>query len=320
MRPQETNAFNGGYTPRHLTRQYALLGHNAAVFGLAAGDTPHSFYSAAGDGWIVRWDLAENPELGRLTARVDTQLFSLCRLPQQGYLVAGNMYGGVHWISPAEPEATRNVAAHQGKGVFALLPIAGSLLSAGGDGRLIRWDAASGRSAESLQLSGHSLRTLAYCPQRHELAVGASDCAIYLLDAATLSLKTTIPGAHQSSVFALAYSPDGLRLLSGSRDARLCCWYLGDQEPRCEKTIEAHWFTINDLAFSPDGQWVATASRDKTVKIWDAQSLELLKVLELQRDNGHRNSVNRLLWMPDGQALISAGDDRAILVWHFQAG
>ena len=56
-----------------------LTGHNAAIFALSPGKDEQHFLSAAGDGWIVQWDF-ENPDPGRLLAKVETQVFSLCLL------------------------------------------------------------------------------------------------------------------------------------------------------------------------------------------------------------------------------------------------
>ncbi|MBK7939593.1 MAG: hypothetical protein IPJ82_22020 [Lewinellaceae bacterium] len=75
----------------------------------------------------------------------------------------------------------------------------------------------------------------------------------------------------------------------------------------------AHLFTLNHIVFSPDGQFFATASRDKTIKIWDAATFQLLKVVDTIRNGGHINSVNRLLWLPG--CLVSCSDDRTVMLW-----
>lgn len=294
-------------------RQVARLGgHNAAIFALAPFADQRYFLSAAGDGWIVKWDL-DDPDPGRLIAKVDTQIFSLCALPDQDRLIAGNMNGGVHWIDLRQPEQTRNIAHHE-KGVFAIEHIDGYVFTAGGQGMLTRWSVAGTRTEESIKLSNQSLRSLAVHPGKNQLAVGASDNSIYLLKIPDLQLIHTIRNAHDNSVFSLQYSPDGRQLISGSRDAHLKAWDIWDgfQEIVAKP---AHWFTINAIAYHPDGHLFATASRDKTIKIWDAESFELLKVIETIRDNGHVNSVNSLLWSPYQNYLLSASDDRTIGIW-----
>jgi WD40 repeat protein len=93
-----------------------LTGHNAAVFALTPGKEPHTFFSGAGDGWIAQWNLDE-PDTGRLSAKVEAQVFSLLHLPEHHILIAGNMNGGLHWIKPGHPDRTRNIAHHR-KGVL----------------------------------------------------------------------------------------------------------------------------------------------------------------------------------------------------------
>ncbi len=297
--------------PPAITRQAQLTGHNAAIFALAPGHEPGSFLSAAGDGWIAQWQLA-HPENGRLIARTERQIFSLLALPDQR-LVAGTLDGGLHWIYLNDPTQNRDIA-HHAKGVFALLSVADLVYSIGGGGLLTCWDSLHCRSLASIQLSNQSLRSIDYHAGRHELAVGASDNHIYLLDAATLQLKHTLHQAHTNSIFTVRYGPTGEHLYSGGRDAYLRIWHLAPS-PTLLSEQPAHLATLNDLIFHPSGHWFATASRDKTVKIWETATGRLRKVLDIIRDGGHRNSVNCLLWLNAGNTLLSAGDDRTIILW-----
>ncbi|MEY3369113.1 MAG: hypothetical protein RI973_2268 [Bacteroidota bacterium] len=296
-----------------ITKETQLSGHNAAIFALQVESDGRHLLSGAGEGWVARWDL-QQPDTGKLLARIDNRVFSLCHLESQDTLVIGNMDGGVHWVNLSDPGKTRNVAHHQ-KGVFDLVLHRDSLFSAGGDGLLSRWNIHSGRAMESLQLSSQPLRCLAFHPGRRELAVGSSNRQIYLLDPDSLEIKKNIPQAHGHSVFSLCYSPDGRLLLSGGRDAHLKAWDL-QQDGTLLTSLPAHLFTINSIAFHPGGRMFATGSRDKTVKIWDAEDFSLLKVLEGNRDGGHFNSVNKVCWTAQGDRLISAGDDRTLIVWR----
>lgn len=293
-----------------------LTGHNSAIYALGLGKDSYNLLSAAGDGWIVNWDLRD-PEMGKLLAKVETQAFSFQLLEDKNTLVVGNMNGGVHWVNLEKPDLTKNVLHHK-KGTFAIEIARDYIFTGGGEGIISRW-LSTGKLVDSYHLSNKSIRSIAFCSQRNEIAVGASDNHIYLLDVVTLNLKQTLPNAHENSVFSLKYAPNGKYLLSGGRDAHLNIWEV-EQGYQQISTQPAHWFTINDIVFSPCGKYFATASRDKTLKIWDADNFQLLKVLETIRDKGHLNSVNALHWSPYNNYLLSAGDDRSIIIWKVEDG
>ena len=122
--------------------------------------------------------------------------------------------------------------------------------------------------------------------------------------------------AHQKdfSVNTVVYSPDEKFLLSGSRDAHLNIFSSDNYS--LVKSIPAHNYAIYDIAFHFSQKIFATASRDKTIKLWDAETFEVIERLDKEQYNGHTHSVNRLLWMENN--LISSGDDRSIIVWSLK--
>ncbi len=201
-----------------------LTGHNASIFALSQGREDHYFLSAAGDGWIVQWDMRSLGP-GQLVARVGVQVFVLHFLKKINVAVAGDMNGGMHWVSLGDPAASKDIAHHK-KGVYALQEANDYLFSAGGDGRLTRWAAEEFRSLESFYISNRPIRCIDFCEKRNELALGCSDNSIYLLDATTMEIRREVENAHENSVFVVRYSPDGKLLLSGGRDARLNAWSL----------------------------------------------------------------------------------------------
>ena len=295
-----------------LRRTEERTGHNAAIYALQPA--PDGFYSAAADGLLVHWH-RDDVDLGHAVATVEGGKFLCLATLDDGGLVAGDLSGGVHWLYPDAPERNLHVAAHT-RGVFAVLRVGDQLFTAGGDGVLIRWNVNTRRTVESLPVSGNSLRCIANYPGSPILAIGASDGTVYTVMSDEMSVVGKNVG-NPPSTFCIAFQP-GMgfpRMIFGGRDARLKGFDLAFVKmPRPFAAIDAHNTTINDLAFSPNGKYLATASRDKTVKLWDAETWELLKVAEVVRDRGHVNSVNCLLWL-DNETLITAGDDRRILTW-----
>ena len=290
-----------------------LTGHNGGIFALSAFDQKDAFLSGGGDGWIVHWNF-NNPDLGHLIAKVETQLFSLFAIPGSTMIVGGNMNGGVHWVNYKDPSLSKNIAHHQ-KGVYNIQMANGEILTCGGDGLLTRWSVDPVQSLESYQISRSSLRSMDYSKARNEIAIGSSDNNIYIIDGSTWQLKTTIQTAHDNSVFCVKYHPIGHYLLSGGRDAHLKVWDF-DHSFSLHSSQPGHWFTVNNIAFHPEGHLFATASRDKTIKIWDASTFQLLKVIETVRDKGHINSVNALYWSEFNNYLVSCSDDRSLIVWE----
>ncbi|MCC7246231.1 MAG: hypothetical protein IT269_11175 [Saprospiraceae bacterium] len=291
-------------------------GHRGAVYTLAPDVANNDgFYSAGGDGWIVKWVL-ENPDMGKVVASVEDRIFCLLLMSHPDRLLAGNMTGGLHWIHLDNPDASLNIQHHR-KGIFDVLQSGDSVFTAGGDGVLTRWSATHEKTIESIHLSGASLRCIAKAPQGDWLAVGASDGHIYIIGVNDMRLISTINNAHANSVFSVAFSNDGQMLFSGGRDAVLRQWQRSEDGFIFSEEVAAPWYTINHIAMRPDGQIFATASRDKTIKIWETSTCRLIKVLDVIRDGGHINSVNRLLWLADN-ILVSAGDDRSAIIWSVE--
>jgi WD40 repeat protein len=80
---------------------------------------------------------------------------------------------------------------------------------------------------------------------------------------------------HKNSVVACAFSPDGRRIVSGSRDNTLRLW---DAETGKElMTLEGHKNPVDACAFSPDGSRIVSGSWNNTLQLWDAQTGHALR-------------------------------------------
>src|SRR5439155_20274930 len=115
---------------------------------------------------------------------------------------------------------------------------------------------------------------------------------------------------HHHSVTSLVLSPDGGRLISGSRDGRLRLWNTATDTP--EATLSPNWWPSSmwTVAVSPDGALVAGGADDFLVHIWDVKTRKLRVVLE-----GHTQSIRVLGWSSDGRLFASGGRDTTVRLW-----
>jgi WD40 repeat protein len=72
---------------------------------------------------------------------------------------------------------------------------------------------------------------------------------------------------HAKRVVALAFSPDGRGLATGSEDGELCLWEVATGKLRL--ALRAHDQGVLSASFSPDGRLLAVACGDRTGLVWD---------------------------------------------------
>ncbi len=288
-----------------------FTGHRDCVYALEKSGEKHRFFSAAGDGYIVRWNL-EKPDVGEMVAKVNHSVYAMAYLATENQLWVAENFEGIHIIDITTKQEINSLKLAP-TNYFDVQIYQNQAFIAGGDGVISVIDVANFNFKKHIKASEMSCRCLAINPVERELAAGFSDNSIKIFDLQTFELKKVI-AAHDNSVFALKYSPDFKLLLSGSRDACLKIWNV-EQNYSLETAIVAHTFAINNIAFSVDEKYFATCSMDKSIKIWDADSFKLLKVIDRARYAGHGTSVNKLLWSEYNDQIVSASDDRTISVW-----
>lgn len=289
-------------------------GHKDAVYSLETGSDKSVFYSAAGDGMVVKWNL-NNPNNGELIARLTNSVYSIHYLRDTNFLVIGHNYDGIHFIDLNDKTEKASLNFVEGA-IFDIKSFEEKLYVGDSSGQLYVISLKPLKVINRIRVAEKSVRSIAINEKSREVAVGTSDNHIKVYDLDDLSLKYRLDN-HNNSVFTLKYSPDSKLLLSAGRDAHLMIWDVKAGYLLLDDII-AHMFAINNIAFSPNNKHFVTCSMDKSIKVWDAERFKLLKVIDKARHAGHGTSVNKVLWTSYNDLLVSASDDRTISVWNIE--
>ena len=297
-----------------VSKVNTFKGHKDAIYTLEPGGQDWEFFSGAGDGMVVAWDL-QNPDQGRLVANLPTSVYALQYVTAGDLLVIGQNYQGIHVV---DLQTNKEIGSLQltTAAIFDLKYHQGTIYVGTGDGTLILVDLKTLSIQHRDQRSQKSVRSIAINPSENQLAVGYSDHYIRLYRLNDMQLLQEIQ-AHKNSVFSLVYHPHKPVLLSASRDAHLKLWSVQDPH-ELHESIVAHMYAINHIEFSPNGQHFVTCSMDKSIKVWSSDQFRLLKVIDKARYASHGTSVNKLYWSPYHNQLASCSDDRTISIWDIK--
>ena len=116
---------------------------------------------------------------------------------------------------------------------------------------------------------------------------------------------------------AVAFSPDGTMIASGSKDDTVKLWDM--ESGKCINTFEGHKSGVTSVAFSPDGTMIASGSKDDTVKLWDMESGKCINTFE-----GHKANVRSVAFSPKGTIIASGSSarnyDGEVKLWDVYSG
>ncbi|MEY4483062.1 MAG: hypothetical protein RL693_514, partial [Verrucomicrobiota bacterium] len=117
---------------------------------------------------------------------------------------------------------------------------------------------------------------------------------------------------HTDAIYALALSPDGKTLATGSYDQKIRLWNV---ETGAEAMLlKGHNGGVFGLSYRPDGKVLASASADRTVKLWEVATGKRLDTLSQPL-----KEQTAVIFSPDGKTLVAAGVDNRIRLWSISS-
>jgi hypothetical protein len=115
--------------------------------------------------------------------------------------------------------------------------------------------------------------------------------------------ERTVLHGHTGPVRAVAFSPDGTRVLTGSEDNTAGLWDTGTG--KAVTTLAGSTYAV---ALSHDGTRIPTGSAANTARLWDAATGEAVATLA-----GHTDTVTAVAFSPDGTRVLTGSGDTARL-------
>ncbi|HMV85654.1 MAG TPA: protein kinase [Blastocatellia bacterium] len=131
---------------------------------------------------------------------------------------------------------------------------------------------------------------------------------VNLMDVLSRNGVATLEG-YSNPISAIAFSPDGTILGTGSIDGTVKLWAVNTRRELA--TLSGHASDVMALAFSPDGTRLATGSAEGVIKLWD-----MTTKMELISLRGHTDQVTSVAFSPTEEMLASTSLDGTVRFWR----
>ena len=327
-----------------------ISGHQGSVGHLAFSPDGKRLVTGDDKTWAI-WDAFSGK---RLVVESSGQIVGLALSGDGRLLATGSQYE--HTVKLWDTSTAQLLRTLQGHSsiVQALAFSSDGKLLATGSGEAMIWEVASGKALFRLPCEEQygSINSVAFNRDASLVAVSCNGHEAKLWDVRSAHLVRNIsdqtmgvafsPGGHlattnygrvarlwdlsgnllrefrghEGDLTAIAFSPDGELLATGSQDNTVKIWSVSDgQRPLI--TLTGHSEQITAVAFSPDGSRLATASTDKTARIWSIVSDGLREFPSLIGASG---ALYDVAYSHDGAQMATVGENSTVQIWDAATG
>jgi len=244
--------------------------HSDEVYDVRFSSDGRWIASTGYDRKVVLYDVSTKKVMRVLTG-LPSWSVSIAFSPESKELAALTMAGKILVWDVASGELKRTIRSNE---AMTLDWSSQGVLACGGGAALALRDITDGSRLQNFGGYREAIWKVVFSADGRLLASAAMDktARIWRTDNGELMQTLTLGEQDEHSqkaamgVTAVAFSPDGKRLVTGGVDQNIRLWDVASG--KLLHTYSGHTASITGLAFLPDGGHIVSASLDRTIRIW----------------------------------------------------
>jgi WD40 repeat protein/serine/threonine protein kinase len=306
------------------------LRHENSVEAVAFSPDGQTVLTGSADGTVRQWEAATGKKIGP-PLQHEMMVRAVAFSPDGKTVLTGSADRTARLWEAATGKQIGPLLLHQATvGAVQFSPDGKTVLTRSGGKSAQLWEAATGKPLGPPLRHRGILLCMVFSPDGRTVLTGGGDDGTevtegngeaVLWEAAT-GKPLGPPLLHQTVVSAVAFSPDGKTVLTGSLDTTARLWEAAGGKPLGQPL--QHPGPVYSVAFSPDGATVLTACEDGGTRLWERATGKPLALLR------HQPGVLKAAFSPDGKTILTKvgatvrlwpaprrveGDPERILLW-----
>jgi WD40 repeat protein len=294
-----------------LVRMYLgeTIPADSAAFGFSP-DGRHIFWNDLHT--VYSWDVGTGNPSGRFSG-----FGSILSISRDGSRMVSRTYTGavegdfvlrVFDLQSRKPVS--QLSGHTTAVNLAVFDVTGTRIASAAAGGTVKvWDVQSGANLGTLPVERNSVDYLAISRGGGRVAVSGRTGETWIWDLGSGQVRR-LDGGDNST--CLAFSPDGMRVVSGGADRRLRVWDA--QKGTLLLTSEPEGGEVVSVAFSPDGSRILAGTTRGAVQIRDTATGVVVGTLLTHTFGRGHDGVRQISFTPDGARILTA-DGEVVRMW-----